>query len=59
MDFNNLYARINDQSNAEQSVDRYQKEVRILQLQGLAELVVSREEAQRILAEAALLRATI
>ena len=59
MDFNNLYARINDQRNAEQSIDRYQKEVRILQLQGLAELAVSREEAQRILAEAALLRATI
>lgn len=59
MDFNNLYTRINDQRNAEQSIDRSQKEARILQLQGLAELAVSREEAQRILAEAALLRATI
>lgn len=59
MDFNNLYARINGQRNAEQSIDRYQKEARILQLQGLAELAVNREEAQRILAEAALLRATI
>ena len=59
MDFNNLYTRINRQRNAEESIDRYQKEARILQLRSLAELAVNREEAQRILAEVALLSATL
>ena len=41
------------------AMDRYQKEARLLQLQSLAELAVNREEAQRYLAEAALLRAIL
>ena len=41
------------------AMDRYQKEARLMQLQGLAQMAVNREEAQRYLAEAALLRATL
>ena len=41
------------------NMSRYQREVRVLQLQGLAQLALNREEAQRCLAEAALLRATL
>ena len=59
MDFNELQNQVSRQSNAEKAVDRYQKEVRILQLQSLAEMVTTREEAQRCLVEAALLRATL
>ena len=42
---------------AEEAITRYQLEVRKAQLLALAELVVTREEAQRILAEATMLDA--
>ena len=41
------------------AMDRYQREARMLQLQGLAQLAANREEAQRYLAEAAMLRAIL
>ena len=59
MNLNDLYSRINARREAEESIDRYQKEARALQLQGLAQYAISREESQRLLAEAALLRATL
>ena len=59
MDFNELQQQVQRQSAAERAVTRYQKEVRIEQLQNLAKLVTTHEEAQRYLAEAALLSATL
>ena len=59
MNFDELQQQVQRQKAAEESVSRYQKEVRIAQLYQLAELVTTREEAQRCLAEAALLRATL
>lgn len=59
MNFNELQQQVQRQKAAEDAVSRYQKEARIAQLQGLAKLVATHEEAQRCLAEAALLRATI
>lgn len=45
--------------NATLAVRRYQAEARLLQLQGLTQLAINREEAQRYLAEAAMLRAIL
>ena len=59
MNFNELQQQVQRQKAAEEAVSRYQKEVRILQLQSLAEMVTTREEAQRCLAEAALLQAIL
>ena len=44
---------------AERNIDRYQKEVRMVQLQNLAAQALNRHEAQRHLAEYALLQATV
>jgi len=52
------HANLELERGALKAMDRYQKEARLMQLQGLAQMAVNREEAQRCLAEAALLRAT-
>lgn len=47
------------QDQAERNIRRYQTEVRMAQLQNLAAAALTREEAQRHIAEHALLQATI
>lgn len=44
---------------AERNIARYQREVRMVQLQNLAANALTREEAQRHIAEYALINATI
>ena len=47
------------QEQAQANIERYQKEVRMVQLQNLAAQAHTRHEAQRHLAEYALLQATL
>ena len=55
--FKGVFAMNNEQARI--AIDRYQKEVRMVQLQNLAARALNRQEAQRHLAEYALLEATL